>query len=66
MTTKPPQITCRCHLRTFPHREDQFCRQLREDEEYRPGDNQDDMSAHHDKTDHLSDEDYSRYMGATK
>ena len=29
--TKPPQIPCRCAARIFPHREDQFCRQLRED-----------------------------------
>ena len=45
---RPKQPPCNCRLRTFPHREDQFCRQLREDEAYRPGDNQDDCQAWHD------------------
>lgn len=31
--TKPPQITCRCHLRSYPHRLDQYCRELQEQKE---------------------------------
>ena len=26
----PKQPPCNCRLRTFPHREDQYCRELRE------------------------------------
>lgn len=28
---KPPQIVCRCAARLFPHREDQYCRSLRDE-----------------------------------
>ncbi len=27
---RPKQPVCNCRLRTFPHREDQYCRELRE------------------------------------
>ena len=63
---RPKQPVCRCALWPFPHKRAWECANLESEQEYRPGDNQDDMSVHHEKTDHLSDEDYSRYMGATK
>lgn len=31
MTKRPPQVTCKCEARIFPHRKDQFCRILEEE-----------------------------------
>ena len=31
--TKPPQITCTCSARIFPHRRDQYCSLLAEQNE---------------------------------
>ena len=46
---RPKQPPCKCALWPFPHKRAWECANLESEQEYRPGDNQDDMSAYRER-----------------